>query len=109
MFQTLNSIVGTTLPIIQAPMANAQNETLAIAVAKAGALGSLPCSSLDNDCIAHQVHVFRAACQAPINLNFFCFDEVPREPKKETHWQIQLGEHYKYHKVSAPSAYRQPH
>ena len=44
---TLASLLGTGLPLIQAPMAGVQDEALALAVARAGGLGSLPCALLD--------------------------------------------------------------
>ena len=37
------------LPIIQAPMAGSSGAELAIAVAEAGGLGSLPCAMLSED------------------------------------------------------------
>ena len=43
---TLPSLLGTELPIIQAPMAGVQGSALAIAVSTAGGLGSLPCAML---------------------------------------------------------------
>ena len=42
----LLDLIGTELPIIQAPMAGAQGAELAIAVAQAGGLGSLACAIL---------------------------------------------------------------
>ena len=45
--QALLSILGTELPIIQAPMAGVQVGALAVAVSNAGGLGSLPCAMLD--------------------------------------------------------------
>ena len=40
------SLLGSELPLIQAPMAGFQGAALAIAVCKAGGLGSLPCAML---------------------------------------------------------------
>ena len=39
---TIADLIGTELPIIQAPMAGAQGSAMTIAVSNAGALGSLP-------------------------------------------------------------------
>jgi nitronate monooxygenase len=47
----LQELLGTELPIIQAPMAGVQGGALVIAACKAGALGSLPCAMLDADVI----------------------------------------------------------
>ena len=41
---TLRQLLGTELPIIQAPMAGVQGSALAVAVCNAGGLGSLPCA-----------------------------------------------------------------
>ena len=42
----LLDLFGIELPIVQAPMANATGVEMAVAVAKAGGLGSLPCAML---------------------------------------------------------------
>lgn len=44
-------LLGTDLPIIQAPMAGVQTSALAIAVSNAGGLGSLPCAMLGVDAL----------------------------------------------------------
>ena len=46
---TLQQLLGTELPIIQAPMAGVQGSALAVAVSNAGGLGSLPCAMLSLD------------------------------------------------------------
>ncbi len=63
--------LGTTFPIIQAPMAGVQDSALVIAVSKAGGLGSLPCAMLGVDEIAHQVSLIKKGTTGPFNLNFF--------------------------------------
>ena len=40
--KTLRALLGTELPLIQAPMAGVQGAALAVAVSQAGGLGSLP-------------------------------------------------------------------
>ena len=42
-------LLGIDLPIIQAPLAGANGAAMAIAVAEAGGLGSLPCAMLSTD------------------------------------------------------------
>ena len=46
MNQDYQDLLGTELPIIQAPMAGVQGSQLTIAVSEAGGLGSLPCGML---------------------------------------------------------------
>ena len=45
----LTELLGIELPIVQAPMAVAQDSAMAIAVSNAGGLGSLPCAMLTAD------------------------------------------------------------
>ena len=68
----LLDLFGIELPIVQAPMANATGVEMAVAVAKAGGLGSLPCAMLGTDKIRAGVTEFRAQSNKPFNLNFFC-------------------------------------
>lgn len=52
----ITELLGSELPIIQAPMAGVQDSALAIAVCEAGGLGSLPCGMLKcgQDCCRNQ-------------------------------------------------------
>ena len=68
----LQQLLGTELPIIQAPMAGVQGSALAIAVSQAGGLGSLPCAMLDIDAMRSEIAAIRAATDKPYNVNFFC-------------------------------------
>jgi nitronate monooxygenase len=70
----LQKLFGIDLPIVQAPMAGSGGVALAVAVASAGALGSLPGAMLTGDQLASQIDEFRAAVDAPLNVNFFCHD-----------------------------------
>ena len=64
--------LGIVRPIVQAPMAGASGVALAVAVAQAGGLGSLPAAMLTSEQLAGQIDEFRHATQAPLNVNFFC-------------------------------------
>jgi len=68
-------------PILLAPMAGSGGSALAIAVAKAGGLGSIPCASISVEKATEEVAVFRGAVAAPINLNFFAHQ--PRNPSDD--------------------------
>ncbi|MGA7531203.1 MAG: nitronate monooxygenase, partial [Pseudolabrys sp.] len=59
-------------PVVLAPMAGAMETGVAIAVAEAGALGSLPIAMLDERQMRDHMAKFRAATDKPVNLNFFC-------------------------------------
>lgn len=97
-------------PVIQAPMAGSSDSRLAIAVALAGGLGSIPCAMLDVQRIRQEVERFRAEVTAPINLNFFCHRPVDLTTADETRWRKRLAPYYReLQAVEAPSgASRQP-
>jgi nitronate monooxygenase len=67
-------LLGSRLPIVQAPMAGAGGVELAVAAIRGRAVGSLPCAMLTADEVVDQVAAVRAAAEGPINLNFFCHD-----------------------------------
>lgn len=83
------------LPVIQAPMAGAQDEELACAVALAGGLGSLPCAMLTPARIGEQVERFRQRAAAPVNLNFFCHALPPPSVESLNAWRKRLDPYYR--------------
>jgi nitronate monooxygenase len=91
----LQSLFGTELPIIQAPMAGVQDHRLVAAVSNAGGLGSLPCAMLSVEGVRKELEALKAATQRPYNVNFFC--HVPPEPSsdRETAWREALGPYYR--------------
>lgn len=91
---TLQERLGIALPILQAPMAGAQGSALAIAVARAGGLGALPCAMLSPEAMAEELGAIRAATEAPINVNFFC--HVPPAPDADAmaRWHAALAPYY---------------
>lgn len=84
----------SALPIIQAPMAGAQDCELTIAVSKAGGLGSLPCAMLAPDQIAAEVSKIRSATQNPFNLNFFTHIPPQEDPDVLANWRDLLSTFY---------------
>jgi len=104
--------IGLRVPIIQAPMAGANDARLAIAVSRAGALGSIPCAMLDHGAIEQQVARFREACDGPLNLNFFCHTPAPPAPEAQRIWRETLAPYYREAGLDpdkqAPAAQRQP-
>lgn len=80
---TLQQLLGTELPIIQAPMAGVQGSALAVAVSEAGALGSLPCAMLGNDAIRSELAAIRAQTARPFNVNFFCHRQPAPDAARE--------------------------
>jgi nitronate monooxygenase len=90
----LDALFGTELPIIQAPMAGAQGSRLAIAVCKAGALGSLPCATLAPEGIRKELAAIRAATDRPLNVNFFCHTPPRDDAQREAAWRKALAPFY---------------
>lgn len=68
----LCDLLGTRLPIIQAPMAGGvTTPALVAAASKAGALGSFGFAYTQPEAMQREVEAVRALTDAPINLNFF--------------------------------------
>jgi len=82
------------LPLIQAPMAGAQDAKLAIAVCQAGGLGSLPCAMLSLDQARAQMQAIRAATTAPFNVNFFAHESPPQDADALADWRDMLSTFY---------------
>ena len=82
------------VPIVLGPMAGVAGVELAIAVARGGGLGSLPCAMLNVDQIRQQVEQFRAAVRGPINLNFFCHTPPQPDPERDAKWRAHLAPYY---------------
>lgn len=91
----LLDLLGIELPIIQAPMAGAGGSALAIAVAEAGGLGSLPCAMLDGDKIRAEVGIIRQRTDRPVNLNFFCHQPAEPDPERAAAWKALLAPYYR--------------
>ena len=79
----LLDLFGIELPIIAAPMANFAGVDLAVAVAEAGGLGSLPCAALSPDQIRSGGAEFRSRSNKPLNFNFFCHAVSPPDLAKD--------------------------
>jgi nitronate monooxygenase len=84
-FETL---LGSRLPIVQAPMAGAGGVALAIGALKGGAVGSLPSAMRTPQEVIAEVAEVRAAADGPLNLNFFCH-EMP-EDEDDSAWRALL-------------------
>ncbi|KAG7379491.1 hypothetical protein PHYBOEH_011927 [Phytophthora boehmeriae] len=108
--------LGLRVPLLQAPMAGAQASDLAIAVARGGGLGAIPCALLSPDAVRQHVEQFRAATKdlsAPINLNFFCHTMPADNPVADKQWQDILAPYYREYgvdlaKLTAKGALRMP-
>lgn len=95
----IRQLLGTELPVIQAPMAGVQGSALAIAVGRAGGLGSLPCAMLGADALRAELQALRESGERPYNLNFFC--HVPPQPDaaREASWRTALAPYFIEHGI----------
>ncbi|KAG3096493.1 hypothetical protein PI124_g15997 [Phytophthora idaei] len=94
--------LGLRVPLFQSPMAGAQASDLAIAVARGGGLGAIPCALLSPDAVREHVQLFRAATKdlsSPINLNFFCHTLPAANPMADKQWQDILTPYYREYGV----------
>lgn len=87
----IRELFGITLPIVQAPMAGSQGSALAIAVSRAGGLGSLPAAMLSPDAQRQELAAIRTGTDQPCNLNFFCHPDPPADPPREAAWRSLLA------------------
>ena len=99
----LNALLGTALPIIQAPMAGVQDSRLAIAVSNAGGLGSLPCAMLTLEGLHQQLSTIRAATDKPYSVNFFSHQPPTPDPAREQLWRDTLGCYYQEYEINPAS------
>jgi nitronate monooxygenase len=88
------TFLPSKLPLIQAPMAGAQGPELAIAVCRAGGLGSLPAAMLTPDRLRDEIATVRQATDAPFNVNFFVHAEPAPDPEIEARWRHRLAPYY---------------
>jgi len=88
------TFLPSIIPLIQAPMAGAQGPELAIAVCRAGGLGSLPAAMLTPDHLREQIGAVRGETNAPYNVNFFCHAEPAPNPETEARWRNRLAPYY---------------
>ncbi|TFI57236.1 nitronate monooxygenase [Sphingomonas parva] len=71
------ALLGSRLPLVQAPMAGAGGVALAVGAIAGGAVGSLPCAMLRADQVRTDAAEVRRRAAGPLALNFFCH-RMPR-------------------------------
>ncbi|MGS5084876.1 NAD(P)H-dependent flavin oxidoreductase [Hydrogenophaga sp. A37] len=91
---TLLALLGTELPLIQAPMAGVQGAALAVAVCNAGGLGSLPCAMLTPEALQVELTSLSHGTTHPWNLNFFCHTPPVPDAACEARWREALAPFY---------------
>ncbi len=92
--KTLRALLGTELPLIQAPMAGVQGAALAVAVSQAGGLGSLPGAMLTPEALLAELTALSHGTVRPWNLNFFCHTPPAPDAAREARWREALAPFY---------------
>lgn len=104
MSTSLTHLLGTALPIVQAPMAGVQGSALALAVCQAGGLGSLPTAALSPDALRAELTLMAAQSQGrPWNVNFFAHVPPAPDAARETAWRASLAPCYAEHGIDPAS------
>ena len=75
-------------------MAGVQDSQLAIAVAQAGGLGSIPCGTLGPDALRAELERLQAGTDQPVNVNFFCHTPPEPDPAVEAKWREALRPYF---------------
>ena len=91
---TLQQLFGIDLPILQAPMAGAQDAAMALAVSEAGGLGALPCAMLSGEALQQQLQWLTTRTRKPYNLNFFCHQPPVPDVQREQAWRDSLAGYF---------------
>jgi nitronate monooxygenase len=99
--RTLLRMLGTELPLIQAPMAGVQGSALAIAVSNAGGLGSLPCAMLSLETLRNELGAIGGATDRPYNVNFFCHRPPVPNAERESAWRRLLAPYFDEYGIDA--------
>lgn len=84
--------------LIQAPMAGVQDSRLAVAVSRAGGLGSLPAALLDTAGLERELRVLQESLGRqglPYNVNFFCHPSPAPCTETENAWRSTLAPYYR--------------
>lgn len=101
---SLHALLGSRLPLLQAPMAGVQGHRLAAAVCRAGALGALPGAAMSPAALGAEIAALRAATTEPFNVNFFCHAPPAPQPEREAAWRDALADDYRTWGIDPASA-----
>ena len=90
----ISTLLGTQLPLVQAPMAGVQGSAMTVAVCNAGGLGSLPAAMLGLDALRQELEHLSTHTSQPYNVNFFCHTPPTPSAEQEARWHGALAPYY---------------
>jgi len=99
----LTELLDIDYPIIQAPMAGVSTPELAVAVANAGALGSISVGTMTAEKADGAIAGLAALTNRPININVFTHEPPSRNAKKEAAWLETLRPYFQEFDAEPPS------
>ena len=82
------------IPVIQAPMAGANDAGMVVAVSEAGGLGSLPCGMLDTTQAQNQIGAIQQRTEKPFGVNFLCHSTPDPDADRDAAWREVLAQYY---------------
>lgn len=88
------AFLPSKFPLIQAPLAGAQNSGMTIAVCRAGGLGSLAAAMLPVEKLEQEIQTIQAACDAPFNVNFFAHTMPQITAEQQDQWLSLLDQYF---------------
>lgn len=91
----MTACLPSRYPLIQAPMAGAQDHRMAAAVCRAGGLGSLPSATWSAERLAQEISALQAQTDAPFNVNFFVHVMPPEDAAAQARWRLRLQTYYR--------------
>lgn len=94
MTASISDLLGSTHALIQAPMAGAQDAQLALAVSRAGGLGSLAAAMWSADQLRQQLTLIGEEFGQLVNVNFMCHEPPPPDAACEQAWRAALAPYF---------------
>lgn len=102
----LLTVLGLSVPLVQAPMAGTSTPALAAAVSNAGALGSIALGAVDAEAGRQMIAATRALTDRPFNVNLFTHQPARSDPAREAAWLAWLAPEFERYGAPVPASLR---
>jgi nitronate monooxygenase len=103
----LLDLLGTSVPIIQAPMAGISSPAMAAAVSRMGGLGSLGMGAMTAEKARGAIREFRQLSDGPLNVNLFVHRPAHADEAKQAAWLQRLTPEFDGVGASPPLALKE--